>query len=151
MLLEKKLENFLDFKEIKSINPKGNQFWIFIGRTDAEAGTPILCPPDAKSGLIGKEPDAGKDWRQEEKGGQMLRWLDGFTHSMDVGLSKFWELMKDRGSRWTEVHGVRKNWTQLNDWTTTINNTFQCQNFYLIHFHNDYALLALHIWWYDIF
>ena len=67
MVLEKILESPLDCKEIKSGNPKGNQSWIFIGRTDAEAETPILWPPDAKSWLIGKDPDAGKDWRQEEK------------------------------------------------------------------------------------
>ena len=68
MVLEKTLESLSDSKEIKPVNPKGNQPWIFIGRTDAEVETPILWPPDAKSQLIGKDPDAGKDWRQEEKG-----------------------------------------------------------------------------------
>ena len=68
MVLEKTLESPLDYKKIKPVNPKGNQFWIFIGRTDAKAEIPILRPPDAKSWLIGKDPDAGKDWRQEEKG-----------------------------------------------------------------------------------
>ena len=67
-VLEKTLESPLDSKEIKPVNPKGNQAWIFVGRTDAEAEAPILCPPDAKSWLIGKDPDAGKDWGQEEKG-----------------------------------------------------------------------------------
>ena len=67
-LLEKTLESPLDCKEIKPVNPKGNQSWIFIGRTDAKAEAPILCPPDVKSWLIGKDPDAGKDWRREEKG-----------------------------------------------------------------------------------
>ena len=67
-MLEKTLESPLDCKEIKSVNPKGNQSWIFIGRTDAEAETPILWPPDSKNWLIGKDPDAGKDWRPEEKG-----------------------------------------------------------------------------------
>ena len=67
MVLEKTLENPLGCKEIKPVNPKGNQPWIFIGRTDAKAEAPILCPPDAKDQLIGKDPDAGKDWRQEEK------------------------------------------------------------------------------------
>ena len=77
VVLEKTLESLLDCKEIKPVNPKGNQTWIFIGRTDAEAETPILCPPDAKSWLIGKEPDAGKDWRQEKKGtteDEMVGW-----------------------------------------------------------------------------
>ena len=67
-MLEKALENPLDCKEIKSVNPKGNQPWTFIGRIDAEAETPIVWPPDVKDWLIGKDPDARKDWRQEEKG-----------------------------------------------------------------------------------
>ena len=79
-VLEKTLEHPLDCKEIKPVNPKRNQPWIFIGRTDAEA--PILWPPDAKSQLIGKDPDAGKDWRQEEKGmteDEMVWWHHGLT------------------------------------------------------------------------
>ena len=67
-MLEKTLESPLDCKEIQTVNLKGNQPWILIGRTDAEAETPILWPPDAKSWLIGKDPDSGKDWRQKEKG-----------------------------------------------------------------------------------
>ena len=77
MVLEKALENPLDCKEIKPINPKGNQPWLFIGKTDAEAETPILWPPDAKSWLIGKDPDAGKGGRQVEKGmmeDEMVGW-----------------------------------------------------------------------------
>ena len=83
VLLEKTLESPLDYKEIKPVNPKGNQSWIFIGRTDAEAETPIIWPPDAKNRLIGKDPDAGKDWREEVKGtteDEMVGWhhrLDG--------------------------------------------------------------------------
>ena len=77
VVLEKTLESPLDCKEITPVHPKGNQPWIFIGRTDAEAETPILWPPDAKNWLIGKDPDAGKDWRQEEKGmteDEMVGW-----------------------------------------------------------------------------
>ena len=77
MVLEKTLESPLDCKEIKPVNPKGNQFWIFIRRTDAEAEAPILWPPDVKSRLIRKGPDAGKDWKQEEKGmteDEMVGW-----------------------------------------------------------------------------
>ena len=77
VVLEKTLESPLDYKEIQPVNPKGNQSWIFIGRTDAEAETPILWPPDVKSWLIGKDPDAGKDWRQDEKGtaeDEMVGW-----------------------------------------------------------------------------
>ena len=83
MLLEKTLDNPLDFKEIKPVNPKGNQSWILIGKTDAEAETPKLWPPDVKNWLIWKDPDAGKDWRQQEKGmteEEMIGWhhqLDG--------------------------------------------------------------------------
>ena len=93
VVLEKTLESPLDWKETKSVNPKGNQFWIFIGRTDAEAETPILWPPDAKKWLIEKDPDAGKDWRQEEKGMtevEMVGWhprLNGheFKQALGVG------------------------------------------------------------------
>ena len=67
VVLEKTLESPLDCKEIQPVNPKGNQSWIFFGRTDVEAETPIVCPPDAKNWLLGKDPDARKDWRQEEK------------------------------------------------------------------------------------
>ena len=77
VVLEKTLESPLDCKEIQLVHPKGNQSWIFIGRTDVEAETPILWPPDAKNWLIGKDPDAGKDWRQEEKGiaeDEMVAW-----------------------------------------------------------------------------
>ena len=77
MVLEKTLESPLDYKEIKPVNPKGNQSWIFIGRTDAEAEALILWPPDAKNRLIGKDPDAGQEWMQEEKGmteDEMIGW-----------------------------------------------------------------------------
>ena len=77
VVLEKTLESLLDSKEIKLVNAKGNQSWIFIGRTDAEAEAPVLWPPDAKSQLIGKDPDAGKDWRWKEKGmteDEMVGW-----------------------------------------------------------------------------
>ena len=83
VVLENTLESSLDHEEIQPAHPKGNQSWIFIGRTDAEAETPVLCPPDAKSWLTRKDPDAGKDWRREEKGmteDKMVgwhHWLDG--------------------------------------------------------------------------
>ena len=76
-MLEKTLENTLDCKEIQPVHPKGDQSWMFIGRTDAEAEAPIFWPPDVKNGLIGKDADAGKDWRQEEKGmteDEMVGW-----------------------------------------------------------------------------
>ena len=90
VVLEKTLESLLDCKKIQPVHPKGNQSWIFIGRTHVEADTPILWPPDVKSWLIWKDPDAGKDWRQEEKG-TIEDELFGITDSMDMNLSKFWE------------------------------------------------------------
>ena len=94
VILEKTLENPLDSKEIKAVNPKGNQSWIFIGRTDAETEAPILWPPDVKSWLFGKDLDAGKDWKQEEKGTTEDEMVGCITDSMDMSLSKAWEMVK---------------------------------------------------------
>ena len=109
MVLEKTLESPLDSKEGKPVNPKGNQPWIFIGRTDAEAEAPLLWPPDPKNWLIGKDPDAGTDWRQEEKGTT--------EDKMDMSLGKLREIVKDRDAWRAAVHGVPKSRAWLNDWT----------------------------------
>ena len=139
VVLEKTLENLLDCKEIKSISPKGNQSWIFIGRTDAEAETPILWLPDAgsKNWLIGKDPDAGKDWRQEEKGmieDEMVGWhhrLNGHEFEQALGV------VDGQGSLaccspWGRKESdttERLNWTELNVlWFKWLNPT-QCHFF----------------------
>ena len=97
-MLEKTLENPLYFKQIKPVNPKGNQAWIFFGRTDVEAEAPVPWPHNAKSWLTGKDPDADKDYkRRNEK--QRMTWLDSHTDSMDMNPNTFQEIVKDRGHR----------------------------------------------------
>ena len=105
VVLEKTLESPLHCKEIKPVNPKGNQSWIFTRRTDAEAETPILWPSDPKNWLIGKDPDAGKDWRQDENR-TTKNEVVGLHHSMDRNLNKLREIVKDRGPWHAAVHGV---------------------------------------------
>ena len=107
VVLEKTLEIPLDFKEIKPVNPKRNQPWIFIGKTDAETEPPILWSPDKKSWLIGKDPDVGKDWGQRS-GCQKMRLLNDITDSVDISLNKLQEIVKDSEAWHGAVHWVAK-------------------------------------------
>ena len=141
VVLEKTLEHPLDCQEIQPVHPKGDQSWMFIGRTDVEAETPILWPPDAKSWPTWKDSDAEKFWGHEEKGTTEDEMVDGITDSMAMGLGGLQELVMDRVAWHAAIHRVAKSQTRLRDWTEL--------NLYIMNYNNYILLFSIYVLLFD--